>query len=73
MRVMRILIDLPDADRDQLKDLAVRRRTSRAALVREAVGEFLARQRRATLRDSFGLLTDGEDGLAYQQRLRDEW
>ena len=70
---MRTLIDLPKPDLDQLNDIAARRRTSRAALVREAVGEFLARQRRGSLKDTFGLLKDGEDGLAYQERLREEW
>ena len=56
-----------------LDALGRERGASRAALVREAVADYLARNRRDP-REAFGLWRDrAEDGIAYQERLRDEW
>jgi predicted transcriptional regulator len=70
---MRTLIDLPERDLRALTELAASRGMSRAALMREAVEDYLARQRPLQKDDAFGLWRSGEDGLAYQERLREEW
>ncbi|WP_293858877.1 CopG family transcriptional regulator [uncultured Alsobacter sp.] len=70
---MRTLIDVPEHDLDRLAELASKRKTSRAALVREAIQQFLMAQRPLRDDDAFGLWKTGESGLDYQNRLRDEW
>lgn len=70
---MRTLVDLADPQVHSLDALARRDGKSRAALIRRAIDEFL--ERRRTDKDTaFGAWGDqAEDGLAYQQRVRDEW
>lgn len=70
---MRTLIDVPDDQMTVLTAIARRENTSRAALVRRAIADLLARYRTERFDDAFGLWKDGEDGLAYQERLRREW
>lgn len=73
---MRTLIDLPRADLEALGELARRRGVSRASLMRQAIDDYLARQRPAPPHEAFGLWRSAdtpEDGLAYQDRIRDEW
>ena len=71
---MRTLIDIGEDRIQALDTLARAREQSRAALIREAVDEFLARHRQARAQEAFGLWGKaGEDGLAYQARLRGEW
>jgi predicted transcriptional regulator len=71
---MRALINLPDDDVRALDSLSEKLRTSRAALVREAVSEFLERNRTVNLEEAFGLWGETPtDGLEYQRALRDEW
>ena len=71
---MRTIIDLPDDQVQPLKELAARTHLSRAELVRRAVAEYLTRHRPPPDDVVFGLWKDrGEDGLAYQDRLRSEW
>lgn len=73
---MRTIIDLPD---DQLHALDAWRRPrglSRAEAVRRAVTTLLERevQARASVEAAFGLWRDrAVDGLAEQERLRQEW
>jgi metal-responsive CopG/Arc/MetJ family transcriptional regulator len=68
-----MLVDLPEAELEQLKVLSKARKVSRAELIRQAVAGYLE-QNRAGLKDSFGLWKKRrEDGVAYQQRLRSEW
>jgi metal-responsive CopG/Arc/MetJ family transcriptional regulator len=70
---MRTLVDLPETDLKQLNELSRARKTSRTQLIRLAVTGFLT-QNRAGVEDSFGLWKDrGEDGVAYQERMRGEW
>jgi metal-responsive CopG/Arc/MetJ family transcriptional regulator len=70
---MRTLVDLPDAELEELTALSRSRKTSRAELIRQAVAEFLA-QNRAGVDESFGLWKGrGVDGVEYQQKLRGEW
>jgi predicted transcriptional regulator len=70
---VRTLVDLPKEELDRLAELAARRGLSRAALMREALEDFLARHPRPSVDTAFGLWSDEEDGLAYQERLRGEW
>ncbi len=70
---MRTLVDLPEAELEQLNALSRERRVSRAELIRQAVSGYLE-QNRTGLEDSFGLWKKkGVDGVKYQERLRGEW
>ncbi len=74
--IMRTLITLEDRQVEKLDAIAKRRKTSRAALVREAVDRVL-REDEEALMASFGLWkgrTDIiQDGLEYQLAIRAEW
>lgn len=71
----RVLIDLNEAQVMELTALAHREQRPRAAVVREAIGAYLAQRRQAPPgRGVFGLWRGrGVDGLRYQQELRSEW
>lgn len=71
---MRALVDMNDAQVEALDHLAKRVRQSRAALIRAAIDDYLARHHRVQVEDGFGLWGKGNvDGLAYQEKVRDEW
>jgi predicted transcriptional regulator len=72
---MRILVDANETQVAALDELAKREQRPRAAVIRAAIDDYVARNgRKATLEESFGIWgKDGEDGLAYQERLRSEW
>ena len=70
---MRILIDLPDETLGRLTELGQPRNTSRVAVIREAVALYLATHPPAAADAAFGAWGAGEDGLAYQERVRAEW
>ena len=71
---MRALVDMTDIQVEALDALARQAGPSRAALIREAIDAYLARQRRDRVEDGFGLWQDRRtDGLALQTSLRDEW
>lgn len=73
---MRTLIDVPEEDLEWLDRKAAAEGKSRAALVREAVAEFRAKESRKGIERYFGLWRDRKDvsdGLAYQRQLRGEW
>ena len=71
---MRTLVDIPN---DQLRELAALAESAnkpRAAVIRAAIGEYLAARRRPALQDAFGLWGPvAPDGLAYQEKARAEW
>lgn len=70
---MRTLVDLPDAELEQLNVLSRARKVSRAELIRQAVTGYLE-QNKAGLEESFGLWKKKAiDGVKYQERLRSEW
>jgi metal-responsive CopG/Arc/MetJ family transcriptional regulator len=74
MTAMRTLVDLGDAQLEELDNLSKQERTSRAALIRQAIDDYLAARRRRRDRDAFGLWGDhAVDGLAYQEKARGEW
>ena len=71
---MRTLIDIPDRQIEALGELGRRRQMSRAAIVREAIGEYLSRNGVEDRDSDFGLWgREAPDGLAYQRRIRAEW
>ena len=70
----RILIDLPDAQIEELALLVEAERRPRAAVIREAIETYIDQHKRALGADVFGLWKAKKiDGLEYQQELRSEW
>jgi predicted transcriptional regulator len=71
---MRILVDVAESQVRALDDLARAEEKSRAAVIREAICDFLKQRQQSRAADGFGLWgRGGEDGLAYQDRIRREW
>jgi predicted transcriptional regulator len=71
---MRTLVDLGDAQVQALDELAHKEKRSRAAVIRQAIDEYLVRHRRLDELDAFGLWGERKvDGLAYQEQVRGEW
>jgi metal-responsive CopG/Arc/MetJ family transcriptional regulator len=74
---MRTLIDLADPQIAALAEISRQEGASRAALVREAVDDLIAKRRRQRGPDAaFGLwkgAVPSADGLAMQAQLRAEW
>lgn len=71
--LMRTLIDIPDAQLQSLSHICETLRVSRAHVVREAIAAYLAQQSKPNTAQAFGAWGSGEDGVAFQQRLRSEW
>lgn len=70
----RTLIDLDDAQMKALDDVAAAARRSRASLIRQAVDEFLKKERAASEEEAFGLWGCKKvDGLEFERKLRAEW
>jgi metal-responsive CopG/Arc/MetJ family transcriptional regulator len=68
------LVDLDDTQLQELDQLSKQEKRSRAALIREAIDDFLAKRRRKHQGDAFGLWGKRTvDGLVYQERARREW
>ena len=71
---MRTLVDVGESQLQELDELSKEERRSRAALIREAIDDFLAKRRSKHEGDAFGLWGNRKvDGLVYQERLRSEW
>jgi hypothetical protein len=72
---VRTLVDIPDNQTPRFgRVMRAPQSTARRALIREAIGEYLARRSRSGDKDAFGLRgTDAMDGLAYQRKTRTEW
>jgi predicted transcriptional regulator len=71
---MRTLIDLPDNQIQALAELCERVRQPRAAVIREAVAEYLERRLKKPVDAAYGLWGAGAmDGVAYQEKARAEW
>lgn len=71
---MRALITMDDKQIGELDRLAKSQNRSRAAVVREAVSDYLKRQAQGAHQHAFGLWGQGNvDGLAYQEKIRGEW
>ena len=71
---MRTLIDIPDEDVKLLKMVTKKLAISRAEFVRRAIADSLAPHRKKMTHAAFGLwASHPQDGLAYQERMREEW
>jgi predicted transcriptional regulator len=71
---MRTLVDLGDTQILALDELARKEKRSRAALIRQAIDDYLARKPGKQDGDAFGLWGKRKvDGLAYQEKVRREW
>jgi predicted transcriptional regulator len=71
---MRTVIDVPDKLIESLDQLGGAAQTSRAALIREAIVEFLRHKAVPQAEAAFGLWRQRQkDGLRYQTEVRGEW
>ncbi len=73
---MRTLVDIPEQDLESLNSISKSEKVSRAEVVRRAISNYLAQHKRkgSGIDEAFGLWAGkGEDGLAYQERIRSEW
>ena len=72
----RFLVDIPEDDLARLDALAKAEGKSRAALLREAVADYIAAESRQGFEKYFGLWErhgSTVDGLEYERKLREEW
>jgi metal-responsive CopG/Arc/MetJ family transcriptional regulator len=71
---MRTLIDLPESQVAALDELSKAEKKSRAALIRQAIDDYLNKRRSGGQEKAFGLWGNRKiDGMAYQRRMRREW
>jgi len=75
---MRTLVDIPQEDIEALDRRSRAERTSRAAIIRTAVRDYLKERghsdRHAAIRAGCGLWKARDiDGLDYQEQIRSEW
>ena len=71
---MRISVDLSTVKIAALDALAKKEKRSRAALIREAVDDYLGGRSSEQTTDAFGLWGKRRvDGLAYQRKVRSYW
>lgn len=71
---MRALVDIEKHQIERLDELARRQKRSRAALIRQALREYLDARAAEDAGDAFGLWgKPAVDGLEYQERMRSEW
>ncbi len=71
---MRTIIDVPESTLEDLGIVGRHRHASRASLIRQAIAEFLERNRKADSGKAFGIWHDRHrDGLSHQRTLRGEW
>jgi len=70
---MRTIVDLPEQDLRAIKQLAQQQNTSQAEMLRRAVRLYLETCRQEIEPLAFGIRHGREDGMAYQQALREEW
>jgi predicted transcriptional regulator len=68
------LIDLSDSQAEALDALAKAEKTSRPALIRQAIDDYLSTRQAKRREDAFGLWGRRKvDGLAYQKKVRSAW
>jgi predicted transcriptional regulator len=71
---MRTVIDVPDKLIESLDQLGGAAQISRAALIREAIADFLQRKSVPRAEAAFGLWSRRKkDGVRFQEEVRGEW
>lgn len=74
MSYMRTIIDIPNSLVKSLDRIGAANNHSRAALIREAISDFLRTKSLSQAESAFGLWKHRKmDGLHYQNDLRKEW
>ncbi len=74
MSPMRTVIDVPDKLVESLDRVSGAEQRPRAALIREAIAEFLSRKSISPAEAAFGLWQGRKtDGVKYQRDIRSEW
>ena len=69
-----ILVGIRADQELKLNQMAKSRRSSRAALIREAIDKLLSTREKPEGDEAFGLWgNSGKDGLTYQREIRSEW
>lgn len=72
--VMRTIIDVPKEMIQTLDRVRLAEQKSRAALIRDAISEYLGKKAVPSAEAAFGLWRQNPvDGVEMQKRLRDEW
>ena len=72
--VMRTIVEIPDKLVKSLDEMGERNACSRAALIREAVAEYLANKTHNSPEKAFGIWKNKKvDAVEYQRDLRSEW
>jgi metal-responsive CopG/Arc/MetJ family transcriptional regulator len=71
---MRVLVDIPEGDLELMDEIRRKRAVSRAEFIRRAIAASLTPYRARMNHAGFGAWAQtAEDGLAYQERMREEW
>jgi len=72
--LMRTIIDIPDQFIESLDRIGATNRQSRAAIIREAIADFLKVKSLPPSEAAFGIWKNRKkDGVEYQIELREEW
>ncbi len=68
---MRTRVDIPES---QIRELSEKINRSGAAVIRDAIADYLARRRRHAEQNAFGLWgAAAPDSMEYQEKARAEW
>lgn len=71
---VRTIVDIPDQFIESLDRLGTTNHQSRAAIIREAIADFLKVKSLPPSEAAFGIWKNRKmDGLEYQNGLREEW
>ncbi len=71
---MRTIVELPEEQLAALRDLCSREKTSRAEIIRRAVGQYLQSNQSGQGKRAFGLWQKKKlNALDYEAKLRAEW
>ena len=74
MTYMRTIIEVPDEIIESLDRVGDSENRSRAALIREAIADFLRQKSVPPAQAAFGVWkANRQDGVKYQNQLRAEW
>lgn len=67
-------MDIPNEIIDSLDRVRVLEKCSRAALIREAIEDYLQKKRIQSAEAAFGIWAEApREGILYQNQLRNEW
>ena len=72
--VMRTIVEIPDKLVKSLDEMGEKKACSRAALIREAIAEYLSNKTHSSPEKAFGIWKGKNvDAVEYQRNLRSEW